>query len=214
MTAGKRANKAPEPTSTSVMPRATLSFFGIEAADCASESGTSHARCGRGSSLTLAKSPDSFSMLSIGFVSAAAVFRSSLSRKALEAALRGVELELKGEEPVLRDDLSAQYGSLCDFALKRVINQNASRLRTLHVESGYGWAEYHKDWYQLGSEFVVDETEFDEAFSFLNDPTVAGALDALLEDVTEEFIERHLPADMFEDFSCSFYVQQKPEKPG
>jgi hypothetical protein len=128
--------------------------------------------------------------------------------------LLSVELQLDGEEPVLRDDLSLQYGSLCDFALKRVINQNASRLRTLRVESGYGWAEHHKDWYQLGSELVVDEAEFAEAFSFLNDPTVAGALDVLLDEVTEEFIERYLPADLFEDFSCTFYVQQEPEKSG
>ena len=153
-------------------------------------------------------------MLSIGFVSAAAVFRSSLSREAREVALLAVEMELEGEEPVLRDDLSTQYGSLCDFALKRIINLKASRLRSLRVEAGYGWAEHHKDWYQLGSEFVVDEAEFDEAFSFLNDPTVAGALDALLDEVTEEFIERHLPADLFEDFSCSFYVQQEPEERG
>jgi hypothetical protein len=39
-------------------------------------------------------------------------------------------------------------------------------------------------------------------------------LDALFDEVTEEFIERHLPADLFEDFSCSFYVQPRPEKTG
>ena len=87
-------------------------------------------------------------------------------------------------------------------------------MRTLHVESGYGWAEHHKDWYQLGSEFIVDETECDEAFSFLNDPAVAAVLDALLAEITQEYIDRYLPADLFEDFSCAFYVQQKPEKKG
>ncbi len=153
-------------------------------------------------------------MLSLGFVSAAAVFRRSLSREEREAALRLVEMELQGEEPVLRDDLSDQYGSLCDFALKRLINQNHAGLRTLRVESGYGYAEHHKDWFRLGSELVVEESEYDAALSFLSDPRVAGVLDALLAEVSEEFMKRHLPSNLFEEISCSFYVLEKPEKIG
>jgi hypothetical protein len=153
-------------------------------------------------------------MVSIGFVSAAAIFRSSLSRQQREEALRPYEVELDEEDPVLRDDLSDAYGSLCDFALKRVINQNRSRLRTLRVVSGYGYAEHHKDWFRLGAEFVVDELEYEEAFLFLSDPTITGMLDALLEKVNEEFIERHLPGELFDESSCSFYLVEKPEKTG
>ena len=60
----------------------------------------------------------------------------------------------------------------------------------------------------------MDEAEFEQAFSFLNDPTVAGVLDAHLDEVTQEFIDRHLPADLFEEFSCSFYIQPRPQTPG
>jgi hypothetical protein len=152
--------------------------------------------------------------LSVGFISAVAIFRSTLSRKERKAALRPFEMELKDENAVLRDELSDQYGSLCDFALKRVIKQNRAGLRTLRVESGYGYAEHHKDWFRLGAEFVVDESEYEQAFSFLADPIVAGALDALLDEMNEEFVERHLRADLFDEISCSFHVMQKPEKSG
>jgi len=153
-------------------------------------------------------------MLSIGFVSAGAEFRSSLSRSEREAALRPVEMKVPDEEPVLRDDLSDQYGGLCDFALKRVINRNHVALLTLRVESGYGYAEHHKGWLRLGAEFVVEESEYEKAYSFLSDPSVAGRLDAGLVKVSEEFVAKHLPADLFAQVSCSFYILQKPEQRG
>lgn len=152
-------------------------------------------------------------IVNLGFISSVATFSAMLSRSQREDALRPFESHIEGEEPVIREELAAQFASLCDFGLKRLLREEGSEVKTLRVEDGYGYAEHHKDWLRLGCELMVEEEEADHAYSFLTEPTNAGIFDSRIEHATEEFLQKHLPSSMFNELSCSFYLLEKPKTP-
>ena len=120
----------------------------------------------------------------LGFVSSIATFPPKFSRSQREDALRSFESHVEGEAPVVREDVAVHFASLCDFALKRLLHEEGSTIKTLRMESGYGYAEHHKDWLRLGCELMVEEEESDEAYAFLSEPANAGVLDSRIEAAT------------------------------
>src|SRR5882724_6889436 len=105
---------------------------------------------------------------------------------------------------------SQRISQRSDFAVKLVLREAVSEVKTLRVEDGYGYAEHHKDWLRLGCELVVEEDEAEDAYSFLAEPTNAGILDDRFEAATEEFLQRHLSITIFDELSCSFYLLEEP----
>lgn len=149
------------------------------------------------------------SALNIGFVSSIASFEKRISRLERDAALR--EVDVPDHEGDLRDEVGNRFASLCDLALKRVLREAHSPLKTIRVESGYGYAEHHKDWLRLGCEIIVEEEELHEAISFLQQPANAGIFDAGIEIATDEFIDGNFQEGVFGDLSCSFYLLEEPQ---
>jgi hypothetical protein len=149
------------------------------------------------------------SALNIGFVSSIASFAKRFSRAERDAALR--EVDVPDQEGDLRDEVGDRFASLCDLALKRVLREAQCPLKTIRVESGYGYAEHHKDWLRLGCGIVVEEEELDEALSFLQQPANAGIFDARIEVATKEFIDGNFREGLFGELSCSFYLLEEPQ---